>query len=1209
MGDTPREGRIRIDSVIQNSPSQDSERRFQTLAECLPDDFFLHDEHGSFVDVNERACRSLGYTREELMGMNVSDVSVARAHEEREELWRRAQPGKVVTIQSQHRRKDGTVFPVEVRITCQELGGRRLFFGVAHDISERVQAENTIRQLNQELERRVVERTRQLADTTDALQAIMDNANDAIFLKDADGRFLSFNRAAERFSGRMAAQVLGKTAVEAFGPETGGLMMEQERRILADGRSSTVEETLIMNGIRRVFMATRSPRRNAAGKITGFVGVSRDITDRKLVENELRTQADRLRLAAQVGGLGIWDYHIESDTLYCDERWYQIIGRSAAQPIRSIEEFKAFIHPDDVARATEVDLAALAQLSASNRNYNIVFRIVRPDGEIRWLRSAACLIEGSTGMPTRAIGIVSDITESHLAAEKLKRSYESLREAERLARIGSWRLDLASRRFACSDMLYELNGADPTGPPLTPVDLSRLFAAEERQLVAAAIEQCASTGAPFELIVQHLRLDGPSFAAHLRGQASRDSSGAIVAVSGTVQDITEREEARARLSALADNLPSGAIFLLEQRDGERFPVLTYISAAIERLIGFAAADFVARPEILRQIIVDADRARFGDTLADAAAAQAVFDCRFRARTARGRVIWMHVRAAPRRQANGFVVWDGIIRDVTLDHEAAEALKQAKEAAESAERIKSDFLATVSHELRTPMSAVMGMTRLALRTESPESQRHYLERIDASSKLLLRILNDVLDFSKIEAGRLDLEEIPFTLESVLDSVTNVSGVPAEEKQLELVYAVSDEVPREMHGDPLRLSQVLTNLVSNAVKFTGDGEIVVCVDLLGRRAGQCELHFRVRDTGIGLDADQLAGLFRPFSQADSGTSRRYGGTGLGLAICKRLVERMAGRIWVESSPGKGSTFHFTVVLGTGETQHGSTEKKAPAPWRLLIVDDNASACIALRQMSNRLGMSAEVASSGEQALDLLRQGQLRRESFDLLLVDRRMPGVDGLQLVRHVQGDAQLSGVAVVVMAGTCGQDESSRQIAQLGAHGLLLKPATESTLLRVICTVLDHQQPRLPTVGADSASAAAWPALSGRRALVVDDQASNRELVAELLNAAGMRVDTASNGDAAIDMARRARYDTVLMDINMPGMSGIEAARRIRTDAGTGGPLIIALTAQAREEDIRASLAAGMAAHLTKPIDEIRLCRALSEALEADAAPGPRAPSS
>ncbi len=776
----------------------------------------------------------------------------------------------------------------------------------------------------------------------------------------------------------------------------------------------------------------------------------------------MRTQRDRLKLAAQVGGLGIWDYHIDTDTLYCDERWYQIVGRSPAHPIRSIGEFTAFIHPEDVARATEVNLATLAELIASNRNYSIVFRIMRPDGETRWLRSAACLVQGTTGTAARAIGIVIDITESHLADEKLQRSYQSLLEAERLARIGSWRLDLATRRFSCSDMLYELNGADPAGPPLTLSDISRLFTQEGQQIVSAAIERCASTGEPFDLNVQHLRVDGAPFAAHLRGQANRDSSGTIVAVSGTAQDITEREEARARLAALADNLPSGIIFLLERRDGQKPPVLTYVSAGIEKLIGISASELVAGRETFSQIILEEDRARFAETLAAAATTLNVFDCQFRARARNGRLMWMHMRAAPRLQSYGSTVWDGILRDITLEHEAAEALKAAKEAAEAAEQTKSDFLATMSHELRTPMSAVMGMARLALKTELSDKQRHYLERIDASGGQLVAIINDVLDFSKIEAGRLELEDIPFTLESLLDSVTNIIAVRAEEKGLEIVYSIAAAVPRKLCGDPLRLSQVLTNLIGNAVKFTEQGKIVISIELAPGGPEDCILQFSVRDTGIGMDADQLSGLFRPFTQADAGTSRRYGGTGLGLAICKRLVERMDGRIWVKSLPGEGSTFHFTVAL------RDARESREPAPQ----------------------------------------------------------------------------------------------------------LQTAADTT----------------------RTSNEKWPALSGRRVLVVDDQAVNRELAADLLSLIGMTVDTACSGAEALERIRHMRYDAVIMDIHMPEMNGIETVRQMRAQAGRELPPVVAFTAQARVEDFAASRDAGMTAHITKPIDETRLYQTLSEVL-------------
>lgn len=936
-----------------------------------------------------------------------------------------------------------------------------MFFGIARDITERVRQETAIERLNLELEQRVVERTKQLREVTDLLQAVMDSAKDAIFLKDTAGRFMLFNRAAERFSGHSAAEVIGKTAVDVFGPVEGGMMMAQEHEVFARGETTTVEETLTMKGVQRVFLATRSLRRNASGEVVGLVGVSRDITDRKIAENELRAQRERLILAAQVGGFGVWDYHIDTDTLYCDERWYQIVGRDPSNPIRSVQEFKPFIHPEDVRHATEVNLVSLAELLACQHDYSNLFRIIRPDGAIRWLRSTACLIEGGSSLPARAVGIVSDVTESRLAEEKLRRSYQSLLEAERLARIGSWRLELRTGQFTCSEMLYEMNGADPAGPPLTPTDIGRLFTAEGSRAVKLAMECCARTGESFELNVRHLKLNGNAFASQVRGEANRDPTGAIVAVSGTVQDVTEREEARARLASLADNLPSGAICVLEN-DETGIPVVSYVSAGIETLIGVPASTLISEPESLPNIIISEDRARCHDVWRHAVATLTVFDCRFRARTTDGRNIWMHIRAAPRQQADGSPVWEGIIRDITPEHEAAEALRNAKEAAEAAERTKSDFLATMSHEIRTPMSTVIGLTRLALNTELSEKQRGYLERIDYSAKRLLAIINDILDISKLEAGHLALEDITFKLDSMLDSVTHICGLRAQEKGLELIYSIGADVPRLLRGDPLRLSQVLTNLVSNAIKFTAHGEIRVSIELLpGGGTHTRTIQFSVRDTGIGLDAEQLSRLFRPFAQADADTARRYGGTGLGLVICKRIVERMAGQIWAEGRPGRGSTFRFKVTL------RDEREATATLPTQI----DPAAA-----------------------------------------------------------------------------------------------------------------------------PASAKTWPILAGRRVLVVDDNAFNRDIAVELLALAGMNVDTAGNGAEAIALVGRTPYDAILMDIQMPDMDGMEAARRLRQNPANPPPPIIALTARTRVEDYDASRKAGMWAHLTKPIEDTLLYRTLTDVL-------------
>lgn len=396
---------------------QVSEERFRLLVENGLDDFFLHDHKGRFLDVNARACSSLGYTREELLQMSVIDVSTDLTQMEKEEIWRKMQPGTATTVYSHHRRKDGSKFPVEIRISCHFINGRKLFLGLVRDITERVEAEQALRRLTAELELRVVERTQQLRRTTNTLQAVMDGASDAIFLKDNERRFLLFNRAAERMSGWKSADVMGKTVEGLFGAEAGGQIRKIEANVLTTGETITVEETLSMPNGRRVFLASRSPRKDESGNIIGLVGISRDITDRKSAETELHMERNRLALAKKVTGLGFWDFDFSSNSLYCDPQWYRIVGRDPEDPLKSLEDFKPHIHPDDVESATTVDLAVLRNSAAHHQNLGTVFRIVRPNGEIRWIQSATRLVDNDSGVVNCAIGVIVDITEAHLAEQ------------------------------------------------------------------------------------------------------------------------------------------------------------------------------------------------------------------------------------------------------------------------------------------------------------------------------------------------------------------------------------------------------------------------------------------------------------------------------------------------------------------------------------------------------------------------------------------------------------------------------------------------------------------------------------------------------------------------------------------------------------------------------------------------------------------------
>lgn len=654
------------------------------------------------------------------------------------------------------------------------------------------------------------------------------------------------------------------------------------------------------------------------------------------------------------------------------------------------------------------------------------------------------------------------LSESRAAEETARESLRALERAERLARIGSWTYDPARGSFSASAMMNEMNGTDP-GEEIRLEDLRRMMPPEDFARVAEAIGRCLETGEPYTVDIAHYRPSGGSFSAEVRGQAIRGEGGRITAISGTVQDVSEREEARAQMGAIADSLPNGAIYRIDYLapgiglNGSEITTeqmrVSYVSAGVERLVGHPAEAIMENPGLMVRAIHPDDRERYLAASRQATLDQTNFECDFRVIRPDGSLRWLQIRSAPRAPGGGRV-WDGIILDVTSAYETAEALRIAKENAEAAERAKADFLATMSHEIRTPMNSVIGMTRLALQTELEPRQRNYLEKINDSANVLLGIITDILDYSRVEAGGMTLESAGFRLESVLETVSSVTALRAEEKGLELTFAVAPGASGLWRGDSLRLAQVLTNLVGNAVKFTEQGDVAVSVSAQPGGAGEEErLLFAVRDTGIGMTEAQIARLFRPFSQAGADTARKYGGTGLGLAISRRIVELMGGRIWVESTPGTGSTFFFTVGLERAGPVPASRVAEGLKDRRVLIVDDNESARTMLADMVSGFGMRALTAAGGEEALDLLRGAEAGGQPFDIVLSDWRMPGMDGLELARRIRGDARLLNLPAVLMVTAHGHQLVLSEAASVRLQGVLLKPVTGSMVFNTVLEVL------------------------------------------------------------------------------------------------------------------------------------------------------------
>lgn len=779
---------------------------------------------------------------------------------------------------------------------------------------------------------------------------------------------------------------------------------------------------------------------------------------------------------------------------------------------------------------------------------------------------------------------IRDITDRKLTEKRLAESEILYRTMVETANDWLWQIDRNGKYTYASPKVSELLGYAPEEViGKTPFEF---MPPEEAERVAPIFRDIVAKKIAFSGFENtNLHRDGRRVVLETSGRPIVDANGNFVGYSGVDRDITDRkntqlalQQSKQLLQEVLDTIPVGVFW--KDRN------LKYLGCNRHCAInaGLSEPDEIVGKDDFQLAWHDYAEIYRQDDLNVLESGVAKINVEEIIVYPNGSKGWVKTNKIPLRDADGNITaLLGCYEDIT-------ASKQAKDAAEAASKAKSDFLASMSHEIRTPLNAIIGMADLLGHTELSAQQQEYVHIFQSAGEHLLQIINDILDFSKIEAGFLELEQTDFNLNELLENTCDILALKAHEKGLELLHHIDSQVFPHVIGDPNRLRQILTNLIGNAIKFTDQGEVVLQVANYDINEESSFLLFSVSDTGIGIAEDKQDLIFDYFSQADSSTTRKFGGTGLGLAVSKRLVEKMDGRIWVDSIENTGSTFFFTAQLHrqdrTEKRDEPSRQEIDFTNLRPLIIDDSYNNRLILKQMLAGWGMVAAEAADGAEGLEMLTRAKRNNSPFDLVLLDCRMPGMDGFSVAAAINENTELRSIPVMMLTSDCRAEHIARA-KSVGVDSYLVKPVKRSALFATISELVAPKPVR-----AQAAHPETIPARPARtlKILLAEDDRINQQMAVKMLELHGHQVDAAQNGFEAIERFNANTYDLILMDINMPKMDGYEATARIRQlEAENGGHIpIIALTAQAFEKDRKQCLEAGMDGYVAKPIRRKRL---------------------
>jgi PAS domain S-box-containing protein len=1071
----------------------------------------------------------------------------------------------------------------------------------------------------------------------------LSSIGDSVIATDRAGNVIFMNSIAAMMTGYSQEEAAGRPLTEIFrivNEQTGLPVANPVDKVLQEGRVVGLANHTVLiasDGTRRSIEDSAAPIRGAADELAGVVLVFHDVTERRQAERLAEVQyrvssvlasSPHLDAAAEqilevIGqslgwSLGFfWMRDQMSDGLRVAGKWLAVDEDDTATGRFVATTLGAEFHPDEglpggvfaSRRPAWIDEIASnpgflrrRAASAAGLRSALAFPLQGSDGPLGVMEFFHTAIRPpDEGMLQTLAGLGHQIGQfiEHRRAEEEALQVAALQAAilastldcivsmDHLGRIVEWN-PVAESTFGYSRQ--EALGkemADLIIPPalrdMHRQGLARYIETGYGPVIGNRIEITAvrrdGTEFPVELTISRIEGEPPRFTGFIRDITSQKQ----------IQDALQASEAR--YQRIAANVPGMVYQFVLHPDGTiGFP---FVSEFSRELYGIEPDYITANPMCLVDIIHPEDRPSFDQSVADSASSLQPWKWSGRFLVSGDEYRWIEGVSRPQKEANGDILWDGLLVDITKQkHEEAELL-QAKEAAEAATLAKSQFLATMSHEIRTPMNAVIGMTGLLLDTPLAPQQQEYAQIIRDSGDALLSVINDILDFSKIEAGQMEVERQPFDVRDCVESALDLVSARAAERGLDIAYVMSPDIPPAVIGDVTRIRQILVNLLSNAVKFTEEGEVVLSLSCGPLETGRRTLRFDVRDTGIGIPPDRMDRLFQSFSQVDASTTRRYGGTGLGLAISSRLCEMMGGRIWAESTEGGGSTFHVELPMEISlDVVHASIQpgESLMEGRRLLIVDDNATNRRILWLQADNWGMEAIECETAGAALDLLRRG----ERFDAAILDIQMPDIDGITLAQEIN---RCCGDRPMPLIGLSSVWPKRSDVAEGGFAEMLTKPIKQSQLYDMLVSVLcETSQPARSASPKSSSSTPAYDSELGKRMplriLIAEDLAVNQKLMQGLLAKLGYRADVAGNGVEVLRALKRQQYDVILMDVQMPEMDGLEASRRINLRYGERRPRIVALTANAMKEDRGVCLAAGMDDYLAKPVRPEALHEAL-----------------